>query len=179
MDTQHPLNTAIHDATGFTPAYLNHGRELNLPQPAPAPLDPGDHAPDAIRQRLEDAWTLTRIRLARAFQRQERHYNLRRRDWKPSVGDYVWKREYPLSNKAGAFNSKLAPKYSGPWEVRRIISPVIVDLRNARGKWYRHIHVQDLKPAPENNYNTNGKRKETDGNNTDAEDGDDTPTTNE
>ncbi|KMQ83693.1 reverse ribonuclease integrase, partial [Lasius niger] len=150
---QFAFNTATHDATGFTPAYLNHGRELSSPQPAPAPLDPGNQTPDTIRQRLEDAWTLTRIQLARAFQRQERHYNLRRRDWKPKIGDFVWKREYHLSNKANALNSKLAPKYSGPWEVRRIISPVIVDLRNTRGKWYRHIHVQDLKPAPDNNNN--------------------------
>jgi len=32
--------------------------------------------------------------------------------------------------------------------VRRIVSPVIVDLRDARGKWYRHVHIHDLKPTP-------------------------------
>lgn len=49
------------------------------------------------------------------------------------------------------FNAKLAPKFIGPLEVRRIISPVIVDLRDARGKWYRHVHVKDLKPATDSN----------------------------
>ena len=39
----------------------------------------------------------------------------------------------------------------GPLEVRRKISPVIVDLRSEKGKWYRHVHIQELKPAPENN----------------------------
>jgi len=32
--------------------------------------------------------------------------------------------------------------------VRRIISPVIVDLRDKSGRWYRHIHVKDLKSTP-------------------------------
>jgi len=32
--------------------------------------------------------------------------------------------------------------------VRRIISPVIVDLRDKNGRWYRHIHVKDLKSSP-------------------------------
>lgn len=60
----------------------------------------------------------------------------------------MWKREYPLSNKANAFNAKLAPKYRGPLQVRRVVSPVIVDLRDKNGRWIRHIHLQDLKPAP-------------------------------
>jgi len=59
----------------------------------------------------------------------------------------VWKHLHPLSSKKDAYNAKLALKYTGPLEVRKIISPVIVDLRDARGKCHRHIHVQDLKPA--------------------------------
>lgn len=90
---------------------------------------------------------MVRTNLARAFNRQERYYNLRRRAWKPAIGDIVWKRDHPLSNKGKAFNSKLAPKYIGPLEVRKFHSPVVVDLRDKRGKWHRHIHVQDLKPG--------------------------------
>lgn len=63
----------------------------------------------------------------------------------------MWKREYPLSNKANAFNAKLAPKFRGPLEVRRVVSPVIVDLRDKSGRWIRHIHIQDLKPSPADN----------------------------
>jgi len=91
-----------------------------------------------------------KINLARAFQKQKKFYDLRRRAWKPRLGDWVWRREHMLSNKAEAFNAKLAPKYGGPYEVRRIISPVIVDLRNEAGKWLRHIHIQDLKPVNKN-----------------------------
>ena len=144
---QFAYNTAVHDATGYTPAYLNYGRELAIPSLAPAPHDDND-APEELQRRLQEAFGLVKINLARGFQRQERHYNLRRRDWRPKVGEKVWKKHRPLSNKANAFNAKLAEKYIGPLEVRKIISPVIVDLKHPQGKWYRHVHVQDLKPAP-------------------------------
>lgn len=146
---------------------MNHGRELVPPAPAlPTPTEAPE--PDIIRQRLQDAEEVVRINLARGFQRQQRYYDLRRREWRPKLGEYVWKRNYPLSNRANAFNAKLAPKFIGPLEVRRFISPVIVDLRSKRGKWYRHIHIQDLKPAPGENKNNN-----TDDNNNETDDPED------
>ncbi|KAL6433556.1 hypothetical protein ACFW04_006562 [Cataglyphis niger] len=135
---QFAYNTAVHDATGYTPAFINHA----------APM------PDTVQR--QEAEEMVRVNLARSFQRQEHYYNLRRRQWRPQIGDTVWKREYPLSNKANAFNAKLAPKFIGPLEVRRMISPVITDLRSKSGKWYRHIHIQDLKPAPKVNNNNAG-----------------------
>jgi len=32
--------------------------------------------------------------------------------------------------------------------MRRIVLPVIVDLRDKSGRWYRYVHVKDLKSAP-------------------------------
>ncbi|XP_025265729.1 uncharacterized protein LOC112638364 [Camponotus floridanus] len=93
--------------------------------------------------------------MAQAFQRQKRHYDLRRRPWKPNVGEWVWKRDHPLSKKSEAYNAKLAPKFSGPYEIQKIVSPVIVDLKSKRGKRIRHVHIQDLKAAHQNNNNVN------------------------
>ena len=154
---QFAFNTAIHDATGYTPAYINYGRELAPPTPIPEPRTDEEEDPDILHQHLEDAYKVVRINLARAFQKQEKHYNLQRREWRPKIGEHVWKKNYELSSKRDAFNVKLAPKYIGPLEVKRIISPVIVDLRNSRGKYYRHVHIQDLKPAPQNNNNKENK----------------------
>ena len=90
------FNTARHDSTGYTPAYLNYGRE-------PA-------APGAIRQsttgitddtedqrtnrteeleRLHEAIRLARHAQAQATETQKKAYNLRRRDWRPQIGEKV------------------------------------------------------------------------------------------
>jgi len=146
---QFAYNTAKHDSTEYTPAFLNYGRELRGPHPEDRRPGQRPVAPEINQQRLEEAYEVVRTNLARAaFQRQARHYDLRRRAWKPQIGEAVWKRTHTLSSKKDAVNAKLSPKYIGPLTVRRIISPVIVDLRDARGRWYKHVHIQDLKPTP-------------------------------
>lgn len=154
-ELQFAYNTALHEATGFTPAYLNHGRELTAPPVSKTYRRDAAEAPQTVNRHLQDAYEVVRVNLARAFQRQAKYYNLRHRDWRPEIGDFVWKREHPLSNKAAGFNAKLAPKFTGPLEVRKVISPVIYDLRDRRGKWHRHTHLQDLKPADQPSENDN------------------------
>jgi len=163
---QFAYNTARHDVTGYTPAFLNHGRELHGPHPEDRRRNIAHGTPDANQRHLQDAQEVVRANLARAFQRQAHHYDLRRRDWRPNIGDEVWRRSHQLSSKKDAVNAKLAPKYHGPYNVRRIISPVIVDLRNAQGKWQRHVHIQDLKPTPRDE----SHNKPTDDENNDDED---------
>ena len=86
---QFAFNTAIHDATGYTPAYINYGRELAPPTPIPEPRTDEEEDPDILHQHLEDAYKVVRINLARAFQKQEKHYNLQRREWRPKIGEHV------------------------------------------------------------------------------------------
>lgn len=144
------FNTAKNEATNFTPAFLNYGHELIGAQVDERANRPPADAPNRVQQRLQDTQELVRIQLARAFQQQERPYNLRRREWRPKLDEWVWKKTYVLSDKSKARNAKPAPRYIGPLQVRKILSPVIVDLRDRQGKWYRHIHVQDLKPDANN-----------------------------
>ncbi|KMQ82687.1 Uncharacterized protein F44E2.2, partial [Lasius niger] len=112
---QFAFNTAVHDATGYSPAYLNHGRKLTAPHPAEILLAAADEPSETFR-RLQEAYELVRINLARAFQGQEKYYNLRRRAWRAQEGDWVWRRDHPLSKKVDDFNAKLAPKFIGPLE---------------------------------------------------------------
>lgn len=77
--------------------------------------------------------------MARAFQYQEKYYNLRRRPWCSQLGDVVRKKTHTLSSKEKTVNAKLTLKYTGPLTVRRIISPLIVDLQDEQKKWHKHI----------------------------------------
>lgn len=80
-------NTAKQEATGYTPAFLIHGRELQRPHPEDRRVAAPATTPEGTQCHLEDAYEVVRINLARAFQHQQRHYALCRRDWRPRVGD--------------------------------------------------------------------------------------------
>ena len=150
------INTARQESTGFSPAFLNFGRELDPPKCLLRSLadDPDATVEESLTvtshflahlAKLRELYQLVRVNLARAFTTQSHHYNLRHREWKCHVGDKVMRREHPLSSGANAFAAKLAPKYSGPYTVCKVVSPVVYNLRSATGRIYRRIHIKDLK----------------------------------
>jgi len=159
------VNTARHSSTGYSPAFLNFGREPEIPsvlvrdnsQPTPdteTTNDLPDHEEQAHVKtyvtrldKMKEVFEFVRINLARAFTSQSHYYNLRRREWRCHVGDLVMKKEHHLSSAAKNFAAKLAPKYSGPYTVLRVISPVVYDLKSSSGKIVKHVHVKDLKAA--------------------------------
>ena len=139
-------NTALSESTGFSPAYLNYGKELSPPGSLSQEVGQGfSIGMDARTTRLQDAYELARTKLAKSFHKQPRHYNLRRREWQPTVGTAVLRKVHTLSNKANSYNAKLDNTYAGPYTVHRRVSPVICDLKEISGKIVRHIHVRDLK----------------------------------
>lgn len=55
-----------------------------------------------------------------------------------------------FSHEAGklkGFAAKFALKYSGPYTVVRVVSPIVYDLRESTGPTYQRFHVRDLKPT--------------------------------
>jgi len=82
-----------------------------------------------------------RRNMEKPSQDQARHYNLRRRQWSPAVGDIVWAKEHHLSKAAEGFAAKLAPRYDGPYQVVDFVSPVIckichtVEERKDSSRW--------------------------------------------
>ena len=150
-ETTFAYNTAIHDSTGYSPAYLNFGRELMVPGSLNQEVQRRTRSSlnDRIK-RMNEALELAKIEMARAFQRQQRNFNLRRRDWQPSIGESVLKKQNVLSSKIDDRNAKLCEKFIGPFVVVKKISPVIFNLQSEDGIITERIHVKDLKPFIEN-----------------------------
>lgn len=143
------LNSSKHESTGFSPAFLNFGRELELPTNINELQTPNQKVP-SINERvdtLQKALKIAKVMLGRAASNQQHYYNLRRRDWKPKIGERVYVKEHHLSSAAKGFAAKLAPKYAGPYPVTKIFSPVLVEVTDERGRRNR-VHVKDLKKGP-------------------------------
>lgn len=146
-------NTARNSTTGFSPAYLNFGREI--PQPKSLKWERFDSndpcaitVPDHV-ERLEAA--LNQVRdiaienTRRASQTQKRYYDLRRRPLEFNVGDKVFKKNYVLSSAPKHFSASLAQRFTGPFRVKRKISPRVYELVNENNKTIGTWHVKDLK----------------------------------
>lgn len=97
-------------------------------------------------QSKQEIYTLARQNQNRAAQRQKHHYDLTRRPWRPRLDMQVVKREHRLSKAEKSFCAKLAPKYSGPYEIIREESPVIFKLRDQNNRRQTATaHVKDMK----------------------------------
>lgn len=78
-------------------------------------------------------------------ERQEKYHGVKFEIPKVSVGDLVYYPNRKLSNKAAGYSASLVVKYLGPLVVSRIISPLVVELKNDKGKVLGQHYVPDLK----------------------------------
>jgi len=128
---------------------LAQGREPRLPSSLydKETLGTGraTETPEGNANKLREVFEIVRRNMEKASQDQARHYNLRRRQWSPAVGDIVWAKEHHLSKAAEGFAAKLAPRYDGPYQVVDFVSPVICKIRHTQSKKERTVHVGELK----------------------------------
>lgn len=144
------LRTAVNEVTGFTPAYLNFGRELHHP-PLEEEQEDQNQTPEYYGKKLDE---MQRIRmqvverLRKAYDRNVHSYNLRRRE-APSfeAGDEVWRKTHHLSDAARGFAAGLAPKYE-KGIVRRKITSNTYELEDLNGRTVGIYHVGELKSVP-------------------------------
>lgn len=146
------LRTAIHEVTGYSPAYLNFGRDpfisgkmykdYNVLQ-GKAPLEVSHTSKlSSHLEILRNLCNEVRSRLNKAYEQSSSRYNLRHRPVTLDVGQIVWKKNYCLSDKSNYFSSKLDPKC----KVRKKISTNVYELesldsRKSLGSW----HIKDIK----------------------------------
>jgi len=139
------VNTSVSESTGYTPSF----REPRLPSALYDRETVGTgrltETPEEKANKFREIFEIVRRNLERASQDQARHYNLRRRQWTPAVGDAVWAKEHQLSKAAEGFAAKLAPRYDGPYQVMGFASRVICIIRHVNKKKERTIHESELK----------------------------------
>jgi len=123
------VSTSASESTGHTPAFLTQGREPCLPislyDKETLGTGRATETPEENASKLREVFEIVRRNMEKASKDQARHYDLRRRQWSPAVGDIVWAKKHHLSKAAEGFAAKLAPRYDGPNQVLDFASPVI------------------------------------------------------
>lgn len=147
------LRTAVHETTGYSPAFLVFGHEINLSgegsgylceEDLPQPTDATNHLQKLTR--LKEVFEEVKGRLRRAHEKNAQRYNLRRRDQQFQEGQLVWKRNFTQADAAHYKSSKLFLKFVGPYRIKKKISPVTYQLQSEEGQDIGTWHTSDLKP---------------------------------
>lgn len=98
---------------------------------------------------LKEVFKDVKKRLWNAFNKQKTYYNLRKRPYEFDVGQMVWKKNYVLSDATKHFSAKLAPKYTGPFSIKKKLSPWTYELIDGKGIHKGVWHAKYLKPHPD------------------------------
>lgn len=153
-DIQFALNSAVHDSTQFTPAQLCLGRELKVPRAV------GENALEGTPYERDERLIESQIRrrrqyklnyeacqrnLKRAFERQAKYYNAKRRTLQFQPGDMVLRRQHVLSSAQNAFVGKLAPKFVGPFKIQSRIAANMYLIKDSITNQTSRVHVKDIK----------------------------------
>lgn len=93
---------------------------------------------------MKEIFEIVRRNLERVFQDQARHLCLRRRQWKPKIGDVVLVKEHHLSKAAEGFAVKLALRFDGSYQIVDFVSPVIWKVRLRKDRKEGTVNIKDL-----------------------------------
>lgn len=102
-----------------------------------------------VQKRIEgfrELYEKVKRKIAVAHDRARNVYNLRRRQVEFQPGDFVWRKNKAHSDGFNYYAAKLAPKYVGPFTVKRKMGYCTYQLQDKSGTFIGNWHVQDLKP---------------------------------
>ena len=146
------IRTSKHETIGYTPYFVNFGREHRL-----FGQDFSERLPSAEtecqnynKERIE-AFQLLYQKIHNTIKishlRNAHNYNLRRRPLNFMPGQQVWRKNKSLSNAVNFYSAKLAPEFVGPFTIKKKTGTCTYELVDATGHPKGVWHVQDLKPV--------------------------------
>jgi hypothetical protein len=125
-------NTAVHSTTGYTPSYLEYGRELRLPsdlvmndQQTPKNNSHTEYATE-LKKRLSKAFECSRETLESSHRTQKHYYDRWARGNVYKEGDLVmWKDQKTRNGRC----MKLNKPWTGPWKVIKRLGEVVYRIK--------------------------------------------------
>lgn len=137
-------NTTAQDSTGYSPFRLSYGIDARLPMDHALAESKMNDNPTAVElvQRWNADMVQARYNLQQAQERQSFYVNQHRREYVYKVGDQVMLTTRNMRGRMG----KLNPRYIGPYVIKRVLSPLNVELDLPSTMRIRPIfHVSKLK----------------------------------
>ena len=136
-----------HSRTGFSPNYLFLGREARAPVDLTLTTEVIEEqcpAEYVVRQRklLQEAYDYVREFSGKMAMQQKRRYDMRVREKKFGVGDWVW---YLYPRRRVGRSPKWASAYTGPYLVVRVLGSLTYQIQRSRRANTLIVHVDKLK----------------------------------
>ena len=147
-------NSTIHRSTGYTPFYLLHGHEMNLPKnfDTKAPENRNFFEKDSARNFIEELQahrTIARQNILLNQQSYAEQYNKNHSMINLKVGDLVWisAKDLELTGDYKAPGSKLRYRYEGPYPIQEVLSPITYKLALPADLGIHNVmHIDKLEP---------------------------------
>lgn len=141
------LRTAVHAVTGYTPYYLNFGREY---------VGSGDDyhqlkssckvTPKQYSNFLKEFSKISsevQRKMYEAYAKNKKYYDRNRVEVSFEAGDLVYRKNFAQANASQYISSKLLPKYIRLY-VKKKTSETTYDLEDVDGRFVGNYHVQDF-----------------------------------
>ena len=146
-EIMYSINTAKNDSTGYSPVFLNFGREF--PDPVDVKFkntlkyiirDP------ALGERMQAIRQHAAENLHKSQQKSLSYYNKGRKQVKFNEGDKVWVTSFNISDAAKGITGSLLKKYKGPFEILKAKSDTVYTVKHPGStKIVGDINVCNLK----------------------------------
>ncbi|KAL9705234.1 hypothetical protein quinque_008752 [Culex quinquefasciatus] len=131
------IRTSVHDSTGYTPYFVNFGRNMvssGAEYDHLRELQEHDFEPAQVQEDQKKLYEIVRTNLHKAYQRYSKPYNLRSNaKHRFQEGDLVYKRNVHQSDAAKQFVGKFGEKYSKA-RVRQSLGTNTYVLEDEKGK---------------------------------------------
>jgi RNase H-like domain found in reverse transcriptase/Integrase zinc binding domain/Integrase core domain len=150
------------EVTSYSPNYLMLGREVRAPVDIVLGTGYDQHMEttyddfvEKLKSRLQTAYDIVRRQLGQAALRNKKYYDLRVKPMTYKVGDFVY---YYNPRRTRGLQEKWQRKFTGPFEVVKLLGPVNILIRRTPRTRPFVVHLDKVKPFISNDETDDGSR---------------------